>query len=109
MITSAALDAIYQGSSGVPRLINRICDRALQRAYAARTMQVDAPFVWAATSDLGLAAAPVEDKQRAAGAGPTADRTPGLDMPAAPAAPVPDAVSAMPRGTTVPRVAEFRP
>ncbi len=52
--TSAALEAIYEGSSGVPRLINRICDRALQRAYASRTMRIDARFVWTAIDDLGL-------------------------------------------------------
>jgi general secretion pathway protein A len=65
--TKPALDAIYEGSSGVPRLINRICDRALHRAYAARTMQIDAPFVWAATSDLGLDAAARGEKQTPAG------------------------------------------
>ena len=55
--TGPALEAIYQGSSGVPRLINRIGDRALQRAYASRTMQIDAPFVWTAIGDLGLTTA----------------------------------------------------
>jgi hypothetical protein len=52
--TPAALDAIHAGSSGVPRLINRICDRALQRAFVARTMHVDAEFIWRAVDDLGL-------------------------------------------------------
>jgi general secretion pathway protein A len=55
--TSPALEAIYEGSSGVPRLINRICDRALQRAHASRTLEIDARFVWTAIADLGLAAA----------------------------------------------------
>src|SRR3954470_25045329 len=86
VITSAALDAIYQGSSGVPRLINRICDRALQRAYAARTMQIDAPFVWAATSDLGRAATAAEEKRPSAGTRPDANRPPVTDTPAPPAA-----------------------
>ncbi len=54
----AALDAIHQGASGVPRLINRICDRALQRAHAARSLRIDAPFVWDAIADLGLGAEP---------------------------------------------------
>ena len=52
--TGPALEAIYQGSAGVPRLINRIGDRALQRAYVSRTMPIDAPFVWTAIGDLGL-------------------------------------------------------
>lgn len=55
--TGPAIEAIYQGSSGVPRLINRICDRALQRAHAARAMQIDPDYVWTATADLGLSAA----------------------------------------------------
>src|SRR4051794_938676 len=108
VITSAALDAIYQGSSGVPRLINRICDRALQRAYAARTMQIDAPFVWAATSDLGLAATAAEEKRPSAGTRPDANRLPVTDTPAAPPVPVPAAASAVPLGATLPRVANFR-
>jgi general secretion pathway protein A len=62
--TRAALDAIYEGSSGVPRLINRICDRALQRAHASQAMQIDAQFVWTALGDLGLTAA-VEVQERA--------------------------------------------
>lgn len=55
--TRAALDAIHEGSSGVPRLINRICDRALQRAYPSRTTRIDVDFVWNAIGDLGLSAA----------------------------------------------------
>ena len=42
----------------MPRLINRLCDRALERAHAARSPRVDAPFVYAAIEDLGLVAAP---------------------------------------------------
>jgi general secretion pathway protein A len=56
--TIAALDAIYEGSAGIPRLINRICDRALQHGYAARSMQIDSGFVWEALDDLGLSSAP---------------------------------------------------
>ena len=52
--TRPALDAVHLGASGVPRLINRICDRALQRAYAARSLRIDARFVWEAVADLGL-------------------------------------------------------
>jgi general secretion pathway protein A len=55
--TRAALEAIHEGSSGVPRLINRICDRALQRAYPSRTTRIDVDFVWNAIADLGLSAA----------------------------------------------------
>lgn len=55
--TPPALEAIYESSSGVPRLINRICDRALQRAFASRAMQVDAECVRTAIDDLGLGTA----------------------------------------------------
>ncbi len=52
--TPDAIEAVYQGSGGVPRLINRICDRALARGYAARSLRIDASFVWGAIDDLGL-------------------------------------------------------
>ena len=74
VFTRLALEAIHEGSSGVPRLINRICDRALQRAFASRTMQIDAEFVWRAIDDLGLSTAiPVQDRP----------------LPQKPAAPIP--------------------
>ena len=55
--TPAALAAIYEGSSGVPRLINRICDRALQRAFSAGEMQIDIDVVRSAVAVLGLSTA----------------------------------------------------
>jgi cell division septation protein DedD len=63
--SEAALDAIYRGSSGVPRLINRICDRALHGASASRSIRIDADFVWDAIERLGLSPAPgVHDSAR---------------------------------------------
>ena len=53
--TPSALDALHQGSAGVPRVINRLCDRALEHAYAARSRQIDAEFVSRAIDDLGFA------------------------------------------------------
>jgi general secretion pathway protein A len=55
--TPTALDAVYAASGGVPRLINRLCDRALHRTHAARTLQIQAQFVQAAADDLGLPSA----------------------------------------------------
>jgi general secretion pathway protein A len=52
--TAKALAAVYEGSSGVPRLINQICDRALQRAYVAQAFGIDSKFVWEAIADLDL-------------------------------------------------------
>ena len=83
--TPAALDAVYCASGGVPRLINRLCDRALHRTHAARTLQIQAHFVQAAADDLGLPSAlPAE-----AGAAQTLAAAP-LHAPtaAAPAPPV---------------------
>ena len=58
--TGPSIEAIYEGSSGVPRLINRICDRALQRAHAAQALQIDPDYIWTAIADLGLGAAASE-------------------------------------------------
>lgn len=52
--TAAALEAVHQGSAGVPRLINRICDRALQHAYMSHSRQIDLPVIWDALEDLAL-------------------------------------------------------
>ena len=81
--TGSALEAIHEGSLGVPRLINRICDRALQRAHASEWMQVDAPFVRAAIADLGLNAATGVEEQPSRRAAASSGEP--LDMPEAPA------------------------
>jgi type II secretory pathway predicted ATPase ExeA len=52
--SDAAMDAVYQGSGGTPRLINLICDRALHRGYTARVGRIEPGFVWDAITDLGL-------------------------------------------------------
>jgi general secretion pathway protein A len=52
--TPSALQSIFAGSSGVPRLINRICDRSLQRAFESGALQVDAACVAMAIDALGL-------------------------------------------------------
>jgi len=51
--TPDALEAIHRGSAGVPRMINRLCDRALERAYAAATRRIEPHFVLEAIDDLG--------------------------------------------------------
>jgi general secretion pathway protein A len=53
--TPAALEAIYQGSAGVPRAINRICDRALHRAHLSGSFTIQPDIVRAAMSDIGAA------------------------------------------------------
>ena len=50
--TGGALAALYHASAGVPRVINRLCDRALERGYAARTRVIEAEFVADTSDDL---------------------------------------------------------
>ena len=39
--STEAKDAIYQASRGVPRLVNRLCDRALHHGHVARASVID--------------------------------------------------------------------
>jgi general secretion pathway protein A len=79
--TRAALEALHQGSAGVPRVINRLCDRALERAYAAQTREIASHFVWHAINDLGLAAGIHDraDKATEQPIVPTPERLPGIE------------------------------
>jgi type II secretory pathway predicted ATPase ExeA len=52
--SEVAIDAVYEGSKGTPRLINLICDRALHRGFTARVPRIEPNFVWDAIEDLGL-------------------------------------------------------
>ncbi len=64
-----ALDRIHQHSSGIPRLINVLCDRALHGGYSAQTNQITPQIVNAAAGGLELDAPqrlPPWMKQRAA-------------------------------------------
>jgi type II secretory pathway predicted ATPase ExeA len=47
-------DAVYEGSGGTPRLINLICDRALQHGFSARVTRIEPNFISDAMRDLGL-------------------------------------------------------
>ena len=48
------IDALYQASRGVPRLINRICDRALHHGHLKRVAKIDGAIVREAIADIGL-------------------------------------------------------
>lgn len=48
-----AIDAVFLASGGVPRLVNRICDRSLYQTYLKRAHQVDHAIVEAVTRDVG--------------------------------------------------------
>jgi type II secretory pathway predicted ATPase ExeA len=58
--SGTAVDAVYEGSKGTPRLINLICDRALHRGFTARVPRIEHNFVWDAIEDLGLEIGPAE-------------------------------------------------
>jgi general secretion pathway protein A len=88
--TRAALETVYQGSSGVPRLINRICDRALERAYVPQSVRIDAHFVRGAIDDLGLSSASGSYDRV------TSEHTPSLVSVLQPAAKAPTAEAAQP-------------
>jgi len=54
-----AIEVVYRVSGGVPRLINRICDRALHHGYLRRAGTIDGEMVEAAIPDAGqFASAP---------------------------------------------------
>jgi len=50
-----ALDRVHRFSSGIPRLINLLCDRALLGGYSARTNRITPEMVTAAATGLDLA------------------------------------------------------
>jgi type II secretory pathway predicted ATPase ExeA len=58
LFTSEALDAVYQATGGVPRLINQICDHALYLACGAGVASLDKPSIESAWADLQQLPAP---------------------------------------------------
>jgi type II secretory pathway predicted ATPase ExeA len=49
--SAEAIEAVYQVSGGVPRIINRVCDRALHHGYLRRVGTIDREIVEAAIPD----------------------------------------------------------
>ena len=49
-----AIEAIHQASHGVPRLINRICDRALHHGYVKRAVRIDAAIIREAVAEIKI-------------------------------------------------------
>ena len=84
--SEGAIDAVFKASRGTPRVINLICDRALQRGHLARVTIIEPALIHEAVALLGIEtpAAPVVPL--------------GIEMPAAktPAAPTPLARVEMP-------------
>ena len=74
-----ACEAVFRASNGVPRLINRLCDRALHQGYLARAAVIDANLVRAAIRELGDSAPSAT--QNLAAAIPVPPAAPGIDAP----------------------------
>jgi type II secretory pathway predicted ATPase ExeA/cell division septation protein DedD len=53
--TGEALDLVFEASDGVPRVVNRLCDRTLQRGHQARASVIGPDLVRQAVADLQLA------------------------------------------------------
>jgi type II secretory pathway predicted ATPase ExeA/cell division protein FtsN len=89
LFSDAALDAIYERSGGVPRVVNLICDRALQRGHATGAATINLILVLDAVERLGL--------ERTTPEGPA----PAPGSVAGPAPAAPDRADAADRGPRV--------
>ncbi|MCA9253835.1 MAG: AAA family ATPase [Phycisphaerales bacterium] len=45
ILSASAIDAIFEYSQGLPRLINTLCDNAMLSSYAADTTEIDGAFI----------------------------------------------------------------
>jgi len=57
--SDSAIATLFKASGGVPRLINLICDRSLQRGFKSRAMLIESSLILEAVTSLGIEA-PVE-------------------------------------------------
>ena len=100
----AAIDAVYEGSKGTPRLINLICDRTLHHGYSARVDRIEPNFVWDAIGDLELEIPRSEPAAPApvAPAKPAAWQRPAKTAPEPPAGLFGESLAKTPPATTAP-------
>ncbi len=99
--TGEAVEAIYLLSGGVPRVINRICDRALRYGYSKKEATIDADIVADANSGANdtallplLAASPVVPIAMTPAGGSSLQASLAAPMPAAAPAPAPESAVA---------------
>jgi cell division septation protein DedD len=52
--SEGAIDAICKASRGTPRVINLICDRALQRGHSSNATMIESPLIHEAIASLGI-------------------------------------------------------
>ncbi len=55
LFAPSIIDLLYQRTGGVPRLINRVCDRALQIAFDRKAESVERPIIDTALLEVGSA------------------------------------------------------
>ena len=54
--SDSAIATLFKASGGVPRLINLICDRSLQRGFKSRAMLIESSLILEAVTSLGIEA-----------------------------------------------------
>jgi len=95
--SDAAIEAIFKASGGTPRVINLICDRALQRGHRSNATIIEPALIAEAVTALGI-----EPQKREAAPAPAAP------SPAAP--PKPQDLEVRPRTPEMkPRTADVKP
>ncbi len=52
--SESAITAVFKASGGVPRVINLVCDRALQRGHLAQAALIESALIHEAATSLGL-------------------------------------------------------
>jgi general secretion pathway protein A len=52
--SDSAINAVFAASGGVPRVINLICDRALQRGHQVQATIIESTLIHEATTSLGI-------------------------------------------------------
>jgi type II secretory pathway predicted ATPase ExeA len=52
--SEGAIDAVFTASRGTPRVINLICDRALQRGHRVKATVIESPLILEAVASLGI-------------------------------------------------------
>lgn len=67
VFSESAIDEIYEYTSGTPRLVNMLCDRALLHTYLQKMRAVDVDVMSASAHELGLTG--TNAPRRAAGGG----------------------------------------
>ncbi len=75
--SEGAIEAVFEVSRGTPRVINLICDRALQRGHLARATIIEPALIHEAVALLGI-------ETPSAPVAPLGIEMPGAKMPAAP-------------------------